>query len=203
MIELIVVFSIVAILMAIGTQAVQSAGEASRRTDCSNRLRKLNLAMQLFENQHGFFPPNGGPDAQSTLVSVGGAVLQPYTDEVPTLILHYCGVGSNRWQPDRQTGSWAYSCLPQLELHDARDADQFAIQFDVFRCPSRSRGTPQPPVTDTYAVYESGGHSMGKTDYCGNDQVSALRPEFIRSSAITDGLSTTIFSGDIQRRKGI
>ena len=56
MVELLVVIAIVGVLVGLLLPAVQAAREASRRTDCSNRLRQIALAMQNYESARGRLP---------------------------------------------------------------------------------------------------------------------------------------------------
>ena len=66
MIELLVVIGIIGLLIAMLLPAVQAAREASRRTDCSNRVRQLALATHMHHNAFRYFPParyESRPDA--------------------------------------------------------------------------------------------------------------------------------------------
>jgi prepilin-type N-terminal cleavage/methylation domain-containing protein/prepilin-type processing-associated H-X9-DG protein len=57
LVELLVVITIIGILVALLLPAVQAAREAARRMQCGNALRQLGLAMQNYENAHSVFPP--------------------------------------------------------------------------------------------------------------------------------------------------
>lgn len=54
--ELIVVVSILGVLVALLLPAVLAAREATRRTTCSNRLRQLGVAFQLYHDRAGELP---------------------------------------------------------------------------------------------------------------------------------------------------
>lgn len=125
LVELLVVIAIIGVLVALLLPAVQAAREAGRRTQCSNQMRQMSLAMLNHESAKGIFPSGG---------------IDPWPR-----IEDYASGGKSFAAP-KQGLSWAYQILPYLEqnaVHNLVESETLPrTMVGLYYCPSR-RGPTQ------------------------------------------------------------
>jgi prepilin-type processing-associated H-X9-DG protein len=196
---LLVVIAIIGILVALLLPAIQAAREAARRAQCSNNLKQIGMAIMNYETNRRTFPPgrwsrdgNVGPDRSES-------------DHVPGCPRYYSSVNA------------IFLVLPYLELNSIYEQAHFPPVIDsewvlrqrppVFVCPSDTArrfrdmassesskeravssyammsGTYGPPNINTHVKYDNNGMFF----YC----------RAIRVKEVVDGLSNTIFGGEV------
>lgn len=217
LIELLVVIAIIAVLIALLLPAVQQAREAARRTQCKNCLKQFGLAIHNYHDVVNILPSSitnitaGG--GCCNMAGVGALVhLLPYMDQAPLynsinfnagLVPWYMPVPSSppagsRYQeivppgfrcpsdttpmtynPNNQ-GIWApgsYGLCDGAQAHASNNGCT-AYQGNVFGTGSAYLASGPDPTTVS-GIYSRGGYSS-------------------RFSEVTDGLSNTIFMGEIR-----
>ena len=196
LIELLVVIAIIAVLIGLMLAAVYKAVEAANCIRCASNLRQMGLAIALHHDAYGCYPSNGGWDGQESIIGADGKSTFVYVQDFASNNTFYWGVGLPAQLPAKQTGSWAYAILPFLDRGDLYQARDWSQPFQLYACPSRRPAVAQLVVNDQYGNYSGGGWSWGKTDYAANALVIPNRPQCVRSTQITDGLSNTILLGE-------
>jgi prepilin-type N-terminal cleavage/methylation domain-containing protein/prepilin-type processing-associated H-X9-DG protein len=140
LVELLVVIAIIGVLVALLLPAIQAAREAARRSQCTNNLKQLALAIHNYEASNKRLPPGY---ASNSLTVPAPATRDPQTWDAPP------GWG------------WGAFLLPHMEqttisnqvdsavaLWDARYAELIRTTIGSFLCPTDSGEREPFYVTD-------------------------------------------------------
>jgi len=190
LVELLVVIAIIGILIALLLPAVQAAREAARRSQCSNNLKQIGLAVHNYFDTHKIFPsgiidtnPNlnsGTGEAENRNAIAWSALILPFVEQAPL----YDQVKSQTFNCGR---NWARDYGGSNDMIPA--AEQV---IPAYNCPSDTMEGVNPKR-------RFDGKSPGKTNYMANSGSAAAmdrRGVFwagseIKFRDIRDGTSNT------------
>lgn len=178
LIELLLIMAIIAILIGLLLVAVQQARAAASRTECSNHLHQIGLALQQYHDTQGSFPPGcsyrGDSDPYQWMG--WGTRLLPFLEQEPL------------WK----TTLAAFEDQPFF-LYDPPHIGLGTV-LPVFSCPSDAR---------TLVPFQDGPKRIALTAYLGVEGLNSKSQDgllFLNSRVlmadITDGTSTTLLVGE-------
>jgi prepilin-type N-terminal cleavage/methylation domain-containing protein len=207
LVELLVVIAIIGILVALLLPAVQAAREAARRSQCSNNIKQLGLALHNYHDTYKTFPPSGILAGDSRPITSATPSTRPY---------HY---------------TWLFMILPFMEqqpLWDSTDKLRpiyvgsngqpqavCSTQLPTLKCPSAytldiSADTRNLAYTN-YAAAEGyhwwttaviNGQTWTNGIYQGQNRTLDMQGIFTitrntNMSAVIDGTANTIMIGEV------
>jgi len=224
LVELLVVIAIIGVLVALLLPAVQAAREAARRIQCSNNLKQLGLAVQLYENTAKTYPSGAywyelgvGTINQGTLLMR----LLPYVEQQNLYDLYDFDLDPAAAVPP---GSGTdFQTLPGgAELIGATRVEAFVCPSDVhpeYRrsgafldgfamanyagsrgpCMTPANGSAPCSLAANFATFAFNSHVECETAFGGELALPGVFSRIVSHVAprqVTDGLSNTIFLGE-------
>lgn len=196
LIELLVVIAIVAVLIALLLPAVQAAREAARKSQCTNHLKQIGIALHNYHETSQCFPPGwiGVTSGQQDTHGLNGWGWA-------SKLLH---------RMDQQ--SLYHQINFKLAVEDPANAAALRVALPMFRCPSdtsdqlwmmndEASGAPllQLPTANYIGSFGTAElddcESVPVGQRCTSDGVF-FHNHAIALREITDGTSTTFFVGE-------
>ena len=166
LVELLVVIAIIGILIALLLPAIQAAREAARRTQCSNNLRQVGLALQNYHDRYKTFPPaavgrcEGTGDCGRTmdpatdLTAAGGSSQAGSGSTVGLLILPFA---ENQGVFDQYNFVFydvATTDSPSgNNVNSGSEAAPLAQTLETYVCPSSPRARPARDLGNTTGTF--------------------------------------------------
>jgi prepilin-type N-terminal cleavage/methylation domain-containing protein/prepilin-type processing-associated H-X9-DG protein len=225
LIELLVVIAIIAVLIALLLPAVQAAREAARRAQCINNCKQVGLAIHNYESANNcLVPGNIAGEGQAMMPGVGtcGRAIFSNCQNSPwfTLLLSQIEQGTLYNALNFTLGM--EGPLAPFPLGFFANSSIAITKVGIFQCPSDRSQLFQ--INPGYAGGLLSGPMLTKGNYgasFGNtfwgqdspatsspmiDPVTGLVPVFMKSAFghynvrfahVTDGLSNTVFVGEI------
>jgi prepilin-type processing-associated H-X9-DG protein len=214
LVELLVVIAIIGILIALLLPAVQAAREAARRSQCTNNLKQLGLALHNYHSALNRFPALGGgtEDPAHPCTSAGRnatnwgmlsgfAMLLPYIEQQAL----YEQIKSGGQQYDH---GGTFIAPPWGPFPCRQEYPPYQARINSIICPSdgNANNTPGAPwglAGDNSYVFCTGDFPQG----CWADTSQSSRGIFwmrtyLSIAQITDGTSNTIAMSEVTTPKG-
>jgi len=194
LVELLVVIAIIGILIALLLPAVQAAREAAKRSQCTNNLKQLGLAVHNYHDTFGCVPMAtvafNGPHGASAFVRILPFIEQkPLYDQLAAVGF---GEHNNYWLGSTNT----YTVQIRGILNN--------VKLPVYRCPSspmqETRAESGADIMVPSYVLIAGSDAHPSTDrtgwpnggYCSGGGVFPPGNKVINFASVVDGTSNTI-----------
>jgi prepilin-type processing-associated H-X9-DG protein len=123
LLELLVLIAVIAILAALLLPAVPAAREAARRTQCTNNLKQIGLAMHEYHDQQGSLPPGAKGCCWGTWL----LFILPNIEQ-EGLFNSWNFVGDNRYDQTVQDGMFRYGGAANTTVTTSR--------LETYYCPT-------------------------------------------------------------------
>ncbi|GAB4136485.1 MAG: DUF1559 domain-containing protein [Thermogutta sp.] len=193
--ELLVVIAIIGILIALLLPAVQAAREAARRSQCTNNLKQIGLAIQNYHDTYKVFPALGVRTCRGRYYSWAMMIL-PYVEQAPLFQAYMAQAMTpaglpEPWTTDPNHATWG----PFVR-------DYWLKDIPAYRCPSDQRVTNRgesPSLLNYKACVGDDYHQNHfRPDQNGRDNRGVFQCErWIGMESVTDGTSNTISMGEM------
>ena len=211
LVELLVVIAIIGVLVALLLPAVQTAREAARRSQCTNNLRQLGLALHGHHDVFNILPfarTGGRPQSISW-----APLILPYIEQKNLLDLFVSPISNGSstfpmYTPASETATTNINItINNINRTQFQDTGAMNIPVKIFTCPTRRK----PTFVSANGGTANGNESGICSDYAANygTTTNALAndgPFWLnealhygvgqRFAEISDGLSTTVLFGE-------
>jgi prepilin-type N-terminal cleavage/methylation domain-containing protein len=190
LVELLVVIAIIGILVALLLPAIQAAREAARRTQCSNHMKQIGLALHNYHESFQKFPY--GWDNRG----VGWTLhLLPFL-ELNSIYstIHFQESGPGNWDSGSENQVACETVIPVYRCPTLPLAEHMDYNGIARRVPASYRGCAGSEASsdDTSTIVIPGSKSLENLKQNGTFYACSS----VRFPDVSDGTSNTIFVGE-------
>jgi prepilin-type N-terminal cleavage/methylation domain-containing protein/prepilin-type processing-associated H-X9-DG protein len=185
LIELLVVIAIIGVLIALLLPAVQKVRDAANRSICTNNLKQIGLALQMFHDNNDKLPagfaqaiPPAPPDPYQEMSWMGR-------------ILAYIEQDALNRMMEAAFAQQGFSRNAQAVIHEPI----YSTIISTYKCPSDDREYLARPEDGLPKVAFTAYLGVNGTNLRANDGVLYWNSQ-VRLKEITDGLSNTLMAGE-------
>ncbi len=192
LIELLVVIAIIAILIGLLLPAVQKVREAAARTQCTNNLKQMALAVHNLHDTYSQLPPTEGALPGMSLGNYGPLTfwMLPFVEQQNLYNLAYVNGVYNSGNADHTQVVKFYLCPSDPSLGNNQSPGGWALSSYASNALAFSQATYDTP--GNYLTCYVHGPAVSSSNY--NKQLYPLTTGGKRIPAsFTDGTSNTIF----------
>ncbi len=209
LVELLVVIAIIGVLVGILLPAVQAARESARRTQCTNQIRQIGLALHNYMGVHKFLPFGKGPSYPGAPVYARWsqhALMLPFLEQ--SALWEKCDFS---YPPETPGMAGVLAFMPPYTNANGKNAIASRTAVPGFLCPSDAASSDPWQAQNNY-VANQGSWLCDRTDAPAlptdtlpneiQTGIFYLKSK-VSSAHIRDGLSHTAFFSEKIRGHGI